>query len=106
MRCPLLRRKEVRYMGAISELYHGRLGPSHSITPDNTEYHQLLDKCSALREKLEQQLSEDALSVYTELWDIQAQMVSLEMEMNYIEGFRDGAAVMTDVLTGEPHTRG
>ena len=106
MRRPLLRRKEVRDMGAISELYHGRLGPSHSIAPNNSEYHQLLDKCSALREKLEQQLSEEMLAVYTELWDIQAQMASLEMEMNYVEGFRDGAAVMTDVLTGEPHTRG
>ena len=93
-------------MGAISELYHGRLGPSHSITPDNAEYHQLLDICSELREKLEQQLSEDALAVLSELYDTQAQMASLEMEMNYIEGFRDGAAVMTDVLAGEQHTRG
>ena len=93
-------------MGAIRELYHGRLGPSHSISPDNIRYHQLLDRCSELREKVEKQLSEDALAVLSELYDTQAQMASLEMEMNYIEGFRDGAAVMTDVLTGEPHTRG
>ena len=93
-------------MGAISELYHGRLGPSHSIKPDNIRYHQLLDKCSELREKLEPQLSEDELAVFAELYDMQAQMASLEMEMNYIEGFRDGAAVMVDVLTSEPHTRG
>ena len=91
-------------MGAISELYHGRLGPSHSIAPDNSEPHQLLDKCSGLREKLEQQLPEDTLRLYTELRDTQAQMTSLEMEMNYIEEFHDGAAVMTDVLTCEPHT--
>ncbi len=51
-------------MGAISELYHGRLGPSHSIKPDNIRYHQLLDKCSELREKLEPQLSEDGLAVF------------------------------------------
>lgn len=93
-------------MGAISELYHGRLGPSHLIKPDNIRYHQLLDKCSELREKLEPQLSEDGLAVFAELYDMQAQMASLEMEMNYIEGFRDGAAVMTDVLTGESHSRG
>jgi hypothetical protein len=96
----------VNGMGAISELYHGRLGPSHSIKPDNIRYHQLLDKCSELREKLEPQLSEDGLAVFAELYDMQAQMASLEMEMNYIEGFRDGAAVMTDVLAGEQHTRG
>ncbi len=59
MRCPLLRRREVNGMGAIRELYHGRLGPSHSIKPDNIRYHQLLVKCSELREKLEPELSED-----------------------------------------------
>ncbi len=93
-------------MGAISELYHGRLGPSHSISPDNIRYHQLLDRGSELGEKVEKELSEDALAVLSELYDTQAQMASLEMEMNYIEGFRDGAAVMTDVLAGEQHTRG
>ena len=93
-------------MGAIREIYHGRLGPSHSISPDILRYHQLLDKCIELREKLEPQLSEDGLAVFAELYDMQAQMASLEMEMNYIEGFRDGAAVMTDVLTGDPHSRG
>jgi hypothetical protein len=93
-------------MGAISELYHGRLGPSHSISPDKIRYHQLLERCSELREKLEHQLTEDALVVLSELYDTQAQMASLEMEMNYIEGFRDGAAVMTDVLAGVQHTRG
>ena len=77
-------------MGAIREIYHGRLGPSHSISPDILRYHQLLDKCSELREKLEPQLSEDGLAVFAELYDMQAQMASLEMEMNYIEGFRDG----------------
>ena len=51
-------------------------------------------------------MSEDALAVLSELYDTQAQMASLEMEMNYIEGFRDGAAVMTDVLAGEQHTKG
>ena len=56
-------------MGAISELYHGRLGPSHSIKPDNIRYHQLLDKCSELREKLEPQLSEDGLAVFAELYE-------------------------------------
>jgi hypothetical protein len=93
-------------MGAISEIYQGQLGPSHSIGPDNIRYHQLLGQCGQVREKLEQQLSEDALAAFTELYELQIQMASLEMEMNYIEGFRDGAAVMMDVLTGEPHTRG
>lgn len=43
-------------------VFNGRLGPPHSISPDHIMYHQLLEQCGLLREKPEQQLSENALA--------------------------------------------
>jgi len=85
-------------MGAISDIYHGRLGPTHIVGQDNKEYHDLLNECSRLRDELEKRLSEEDNAVLQEIYGLQAQLSSIEMEQNYSEGFRDGARLMNDVL--------
>ena len=48
-------------MHNLSDLYHGRVGPSHTISPENVRYHSLMEQCGELREKLKSQLT-DSLS--------------------------------------------
>ena len=85
-------------MGAISDIYRGRLGPTHIVGQDNKEYQDLLNECSRLRDELEKWLSEEDNAVLQEIYELQAQLSSIEMEQNYSEGFRDGARLMNDVL--------
>ena len=85
-------------MGAISDLSRGRLGPTHIVGQDNKEYHDLLNECSRLRDELEKRLSEEDNAVLQEIYELQVQLSSIEMEQNYSEGFRDGARLMNDVL--------
>ena len=85
-------------MGAISDIYRGRLGPTHIVGQGNKEYHDLLNECSRLRDEFEKRLSEEDNAVLQEIYELQAQLSSIEMEQNYSEGFRDGARLMNDVL--------
>ena len=84
-------------MHDLSDLYHGRVGPSHTISPENSRYQRLLRQCSELRGKLEKRLSAEDLKLFHEVNDLQIQLTALELEINYIEGFRDGAGIMLDV---------
>lgn len=92
-------------MGAINELYKGRLGPSHMIGRENQEYHRLVGEACRMREGLEKLLPPEQREALKEIYELQAQIASIELEKNYIEGFCDGAALMIDVLT-EKHERG
>ncbi len=91
-------------MHDLSDLYNGRVGPTHAISPDNTRYHSLQQQCGALREKLEKRLAAEDLKLLYEVNDLQILITALELEINYIEGLRDGAGIMLDVATGKRGT--
>lgn len=87
-------------MGAISDLYCGRINPPEEVMVNATEYSKLDSRAAELYESLKKQLSEDAANILDELEDIQHQMDALTAEDSYIKGFRNGAAIMRDVLNG------
>lgn len=87
-------------MHKLSDLYQGRVGPSHTISPENVRYHSLMEQCGELREKLKSQLTDENLKILEDLYELQSQIISIELEINYIEGFRDGAGIMLDVMDG------
>ena len=87
-------------MGAISELYYGRIDPLREINVNAEKYSELDARATELYQSLKEQLSEGAASVLDELLDIRHQMDALTAEDYYTKGFRNGASIMRDVLDG------
>lgn len=87
-------------MGAIRDLYYGRIDPVMEPNINSEEYSKLDARTKELCELLNEQLSEKAVNALDELIDIQHQMESLTAEDFYIKGFRNGAAIIRDVLEG------
>ena len=87
-------------MGAISDLYYGRIDPLREINVNAEKYSELDARAAELYQSLKEQLSEGAASALDELMDIRHQMDALTAEDYYIKGFRNGAAIIRDVLDG------
>ena len=85
-------------MGAIRDLYYGRIDPVMEPDINSEEYSKLDARAKELCELLKEQLSENAVNALDELIDIQHQMEALTAENYYIKGFRNGAAIIRDVL--------
>ena len=54
-------------------------------------------------QNVKKQLTDEDLKILEDLYELQSQIVSIELEINYIEGFRDGAGIMLDVMNGTNH---
>ena len=87
-------------MGAISELYRGRISAPTDIKVRADEYGQLVDDAEKLTEAVNAQLSGDAAQAFNELLEIQHSLTSVASEDSYTRGFRDGARLMLDMLNG------
>ena len=87
-------------MGAISDLYYGRIDPLREINVNAEKYSELETRAAELYENLKKLLSEDTADTLDELVDIRHQMDTLTAEDYYIKGFRNGAAIMRDMLNG------
>ena len=85
-------------MGAIGDLYFGRINPVLEVMVNNEEYSILASRGAELYDTLKKQLSEDVASTLDELVDVRHQMDALTAEDSYIKGFRNGAAMMRDML--------
>ena len=85
-------------MGAISDLFYGRIDPHKERDVNSEDYSKLDARAKELCELLKEQLSEKAVNALDELVDIQHQMEALAAEDYYIKGFRNGAAMIRDVL--------
>lgn len=87
-------------MGAISELYRGRLSAPTDITVRAAEYDSLIDEAEKLTEAVQSQLTGDAAQAFHDLQEVQHSLTSIASEDSYTRGFRDGAGIMLDVLNG------
>ena len=85
-------------MGAISDIYRGKLSAPTEITVNAAEFDALSKHAEQLFESLKKQLSEDAAKDLEELVDIHHQMEAISSEDSYTKGFRNGAAIMLDAL--------
>lgn len=85
-------------MGAISELYHGRISAPTEITTDAEKYNDLNDRAEEIHERIKGQTSESLMGLVEELLDLHRQMEAITSEDSYCKGFRDGARIMLDSL--------
>ena len=85
-------------MGAIGELYRGRISAPTDIKVRADEYDALNARADALHSQIADALTEDAARVLEDLLDLHRQMESITAEDSYTRGFRDGARLMLDMI--------
>lgn len=85
-------------MGAISELYRGRISAPTDIKVRADQYDELNARADALHSQIADALTADMASALEELIDIHRQMESITSEDSYTRGFRAGARLMLDML--------
>lgn len=87
-------------MGAISELYRGRISAPTDIMVRADQYDELNARADALHNQITDVLTADTASALEELIDTHRQMEAITSEDSYTRGFRDGARLMLDMLNG------
>ena len=85
-------------MGAISELYRGRISAPTDIKVRADQYDEQNARADALHSQIADALTADTASALEELIDIHRQMESITSEDSYTRGFRAGARLMLDML--------
>ena len=88
-------------MRNIHDLFHGRMGPPNYIGESDKEYQKLLRQCETLTEELKSRFDPDDYKLHKQLFEMHTKLAGLDMESHYLQGFRDGAGIMLDVLTGD-----
>ena len=79
----------------LKELYHGKISPSEQkmkTAPEKTQ------EWLKLSEEFEQTLTPEQTEMYHKLSDMQSENASLNNEVLYIQGFKDGALMMMEIL--------
>jgi hypothetical protein len=87
-------------MGAISELYRGRISAPTDIKVRADQYAELNARADALYCQISDGMAADKAEKLEELIDIHRQMESITSEDSYTRGFRAGARLMLDMLNG------
>ncbi len=87
-------------MGAISELYRGRISAPTDIKVRADDYDKLNASAYKLFDQITDGMKMDEAAKIEELIDIHRQMESITAEDSYTRGFRDGAKLMLDMLNG------
>ena len=87
-------------MGAISELYSGRISAPTDIKVRANQYAELNARADALHCQISDGLAADKAEKLEELIDIHRQMEAITSEDSYTRGFRAGARLMLDMLNG------
>ena len=79
----------------LKELYHGKISRSEQkmkTAPEKTQ------EWMKLSEEFEQTLTPEQTEMYHKLSDMQSENASLDNEVLYIQGFKDGAFMMMEIL--------
>ena len=87
-------------MGAISELYRGKISAPTDIKVRADDYDKLNASADDLHSQIADGLAADMTEALEKLIDIHRQMEAITSEDSYTRGFRDGARLMLDMLNG------
>jgi len=87
-------------MKKISDFYYGKPASENS-TNSESAYHKLMEECVKLSQEFESRLSDDDFKLYQQLSEMQTRLSAITVTENYIQGFRDGAGIMIDVMLGK-----
>lgn len=84
----------------LEELYAGNIYPDELIISKDPEYCPLNQKISDTLEMWKKKLSEDDYKLLEALLDLRCELSSMEASESFMYGFRLGAVIMIEVLTG------
>ena len=80
----------------LKELYHGEISPSErKAEPDD----RLTQKWLRLSAEFEKTLTTEQIDTFHKLSDMQGENSARDNEVLYIQGFKDGALLMMEILS-------
>ncbi|MBT2288507.1 hypothetical protein J7E73_05030 [Paenibacillus albidus] len=85
----------------LEQLYHGNLYPDQKVIPSDPQYRLLSQKTSAAIEAWRKKHSAEEFDELEALLDLYAQTHGMELASSFTNGFRLGAGIMVEVLTGK-----
>ena len=85
----------------LEELYDGNIYPDELIISKDPEYRPLNKKISDLLEMWGKKLSEDDYKQFEAFMDLRSELSSMEASASFVYGFKLGAAIIIEVLTGK-----
>ncbi|KUO72009.1 MAG: hypothetical protein APF77_05350 [Clostridia bacterium BRH_c25] len=85
----------------LEELYISNMYPDKLIISKDPEYCLLSQKISDILEMWEKKFSENDYDQLETLLDLRSQMGSMEASESFINGFRLGALIIIEVVTGK-----
>ncbi|GBF32095.1 hypothetical protein DCCM_0286 [Desulfocucumis palustris] len=85
----------------LEELYEGNIYPNELIISKDPEYRPLNKKISGMLAMWKKKLSEDEYNQLEKLLDLRSQSSLLEASQSFMYGFKLGALIMMEVLTGK-----
>ncbi|WP_405115728.1 DUF6809 family protein [Paenibacillus sp. FSL K6-1217] len=85
----------------LESLYHGNLHPDENIIPDDPQFSILRKRTSEIIEVWKGRLSTEQFDELEALLDLYGQTHGMELAASFKYGFRLGAGIMVEVLTGE-----
>lgn len=83
------------------ELYHGNLQPDEKIMSSDPKYLHVRQKASKAMEAWKERHSADDFMELEGLLDMYSQTHGMELASSFTYGFRLGAALMIEILTGK-----
>lgn len=84
----------------LEDFYYGKLHPNELVKPNNPEIQQLNRKIADALQKLQQNLGDQDLEQLEKLLELQIEMDSLQSALSFIQGYKIGALMMLEVLSG------
>ncbi|KUP23384.1 DUF6809 family protein [Paenibacillus sp. DMB5] len=84
----------------LEDFYYGKLHPNELVKPNNPEIQQLNRKIADALQKLQQNLGDRDLEQLEKLLELQIEMDSLQSALSFIQGYKIGALMMIEVLSG------
>lgn len=85
----------------LEELYDGNIYPDELIISKDPEYRPLNKRISDMLAMWKNKLSEDDYNQLENLLDLRSQSGSMEASESFMYGFKLGALIMMEVLTGK-----
>ncbi|MEK3792107.1 DUF6809 family protein [Paenibacillus sp. FSL R7-0204] len=85
----------------LESLYHGNLHPDEQVITNDPQYTILRKRVSDIIEIWKERLSAEEFDELEALLDLYGQTHGMELAASFKYGFRLGAGIMVEVLTGE-----
>ena len=85
----------------LEELYDGNIYPDELIISKDPEYRPLNKRISDMLAMWKKKLSEEDYNQLETLLDLRSESSSMEASESFMYGFRLGALIMIEVLTGK-----